>query len=450
MSDPGAVDTIVAPITAPGAGERSALRLSGPRAFALAQAVLAPDGPLQPGRDVGGALQLPGGTRVPLRLLPFRAPRSLTGEDVVEAHLPGWPALLARAVAELVAAGARPAARGEFTRRAVLRGRLTAEQGLAAGRLALARDTEEASAAAAALAAPLAARQAALRAALLDALVLVEAHVDFEEEDTEAVDEAALRAALGAAAAALARLQAACAAAPPVDGESDVALVGPPNAGKSALFLALCPGATTTVSPVPGTTRDLLEARVERDGRRWRVLDGPGLDPSHAALDDLDRSAMESFLRQLPPQAVVVELEDASSAASPAARAACARAGVGRAVLRVLSKADLPTAPGVDACGRLPVSALTGAGLEALWAALQSACPQPAAPDLAGAEVARAATRAGAALGRALAGPLERELPLAALALREALAALDAPHGPPPPLAEELLERIFAGFCIGK
>lgn len=450
VSRAAAVDTIVAPITAPGAGERAALRLSGPRALDLAQAACNPTGPLEPGRLVAGALRFSEETAAPLLLLAFRAPRSLTGEDVVEVHLPGWPPLLAEVVARLVAAGARPAARGEFTRRAVAAGRLSLRQGLAAGRLVEARDAEEAAAAAAELSQPLRARHAELREALLDALVLVEAHADFEEQDTEAVGEAELRAALERARAGLERLAAAVAAAPALDGETDVALLGPPNAGKSALFLALCPGARTTVSPVPGTTRDALEARVTRGGRRWRVLDGPGLDPRHPALGPLDRRAMELFAAQLPPRAVVLDLEDAGAPSPGPARAARAAAAGARPVVRLLSRCDLDPQGRVPDDGRLRVSALRGTGLDALWEALERAAPRAGAPDLAAAEEARATARAAEALERALAGPLQGELPLLALELREALAALDEPGGGGARLPEELLERIFAGFCIGK
>jgi len=450
VSGAGAVDTIVAPITAPGAGERAALRLSGPRALALARAVCAPAGPLEPGRLVPGELAFSEETAAPLLLLAFRAPCSLTGEDVVEVHLPGWPALLAEAVAPLVAAGARPAARGEFTRRAVAAGRVSLRQGLAAGRLVEARDAEEAAAAAAELSGPLRARHAALREALLDALALLEAHADFEEDDTEAVGEADLRAALGRAQAGLERLAAAVAAAPPRDGETDVALLGPPNAGKSALFLALCPGARTTVSPVPGTTRDALEARVTRGGRRWRVLDGPGLDPRHPDLGPLDRQAMALFAAQLPERAVVLDLEDAAAPSAPGARAARAAAAGARPVVRVLSRCDLDPDRRVPAEGRLRVSVLLGTGLDALWEAIERAAPRATAPDLAMAGEARAAARAAEALARAGSLPLQGELPLLALELREALAALDEPDDAGRQLPEELLERIFAGFCIGK
>lgn len=460
-----AVDTIVAPITAAGAAERAALRLSGPRAFELA-ALLAPAAPAhRAGHAVEVRLELGDGLHVQALLLRFATPRSLTGEDVAELHVPGWPVLMTELVRRLVAAGARPAERGEFTRRAIANGRTDLARGLAVARLVAARDAEEAAAAAAVLAGGLAAQHAALRASLLDALALIEAHVDFEEDDTEAVDETRVRTALAAAHAAANNLHAACGAAVPLDGETDVALLGPPNAGKSALLLALCPGASTTVSPVAGTTRDMLEARVEVGGRRYRLLDGPGVDPERTDLGDLDRLAMQLYLQNLPACAVVVDVEDGAAPSGPAARAA-RRSGAGqRPRVPIWNKCDLQAPPSPDPAAaradgvaaddaeaepRLPVSALRGEGLDALWAAVAAAAPVPTAPDLAADGERRALDTVLPLLAEAATGPLAGTLPLVALALRDALFALDTAAARASDVPEEVLDRVFGSFCIGK
>ncbi|MHC5211567.1 MAG: GTPase [Planctomycetota bacterium] len=449
------VDTIVAPITAAGAAERAALRLSGPRAFALA-AQLAPDAPAyRPGRADAVRLDLGDGLGIDALLLRFAGPRSLTGEDVVELHVAGWPVLVTELVRRFVAAGARTAERGEFTRRAIASGRTDLARGLAVARLVAARDVEEAAAAAAVLAGGLAERHAVLRERLLDALALIEAHVDFEEDDTEAVGEADLRVALEAALAAGRTLDEACGKAVPLDGETDVALLGPPNAGKSALMLAMCPGAHTTVSPVAGTTRDMLEARMDVDGRRYRLLDGPGVDPGRAGLDGLDRRAMDLYLDNIPTGAVIVDVEDGAAPSSPAARAARrARSGT-RPRVPVWNKSDVSTPPAVaaaepDSERRLPVSALRREGLDALWSAVSAAAPAPHAPDLATDGERRALDTILPLLSEAASGPLAGTLPLVALALRDALVALDSTVAHAADLQEELLDRVFAGFCIGK
>jgi len=450
----GAVDTIVAAITAPGAGERAAVRLSGPEAHALASTVLEFAEQPAPGRVAAAAWRLHPLLPVPVTVLSFRAPRSFTGEDVVEIHLLGWPVLVTELLRQLVAAGARPAARGEFSRRALATGRATVGQTLALARLMAARSSEEAAAAAAALTGAPAAGRAGLRDALLDTLARLEAHVDFEEEDTEAVSEAELRAGLQRAAELAQRLVRMGERQASADGETDVVLLGAPNAGKSALFLALCPGASTTVSPVAGTTRDALEARVLRDGRRWRVLDGPGVDAGECPLSPLDRRAGELWLAQLPALAAVLLVDDAAAPATPATRARLAAAAGSRPVLAVLSKADL-LPPGAAAAraraeAACAVSAQQRSGLDELWTELARLAPVPAAPDLATAREAQAAARVLPLLEDALSTPLAGALPLVASALREALAHLAETTEGGEDLDEELLDRIFASFCIGK
>jgi len=449
-----AVDTIVAAITAAGRGERAAVRLSGPRAFELCERVLDVSAPPRPWHAGRGRLDLGQGVGVDVLLLGFRAPRSLTGEDVVELHLPGWPVLVTELLARLLATGARPAQRGEFSRRAVASGRADLPSVLAVARLVAARTAEEAADAAAALAGGLQRLHESLRDRLLAALALVEAHVDFEEEDTEAIGDDDVRGALAQAVETAARLQRAGTLAPPADGETDVAVLGPPNAGKSLLFLALCPGAETTVSPRPGTTRDALEARVTHGGRRWRVLDGPGVDradPS-GALSELDRAAMDLYVRNLPRAAVVLLVTDAAAPPAPAARRALREAAGPRAVVEVLNKCDLLAQPrcGARPGGAIAVSALRRLGLPELWAAVAAAAPAPSAPDTSTHGERQAAGAVLAALQPALARPLAGRLPELALALREALAALDDASGGAADLDRELLDRIFASFCIGK
>lgn len=453
------VDTIVAPITAAGFGERSAVRLSGPEAFALMEDVLDVSRPPRPGSLGSGSLPLGDGVLAEVTLLGFRAPRSLTGEDVVEVHLVGWPVLVAELVRRLVAAGARPAERGEFTRRAVATGAMDLASGLAVGRLVGARDAEDVAAAAAQLTGGLAARHAELRDALLSTLALIEAHVDFEEEDTEAVGEQDVRAGLLAARTIASRLEHECSERPPSDGETDVALLGPPNAGKSALFLALCPGASTTVSPIAGTTRDALEARIVRDGRRFRVLDGPGCstrwhadaaDAPRDAQAGLDRQAAELYVANIPRQAVVLDVTDATLPDEPEQHARRVELAGDRARLVVRNKCDLLPAGGAAASGTLLVSALRGIGLEALWSAIAAAAPAPHAPDLATRAELRAVAAVAPLLEVSLAEPLVGALPVVAMALREAVQHLDDEAQVAADLDEEVLDRIFAGFCVGK
>jgi tRNA modification GTPase len=475
------VDTIVAPATAAGPGERAIVRLSGPDAFALLGRVLELDRLPRPGHVGEARLDLGGGASLPLELLAVPAPRSATGEDVAELHLPAWPAVVAELLRRCVDAGARPAARGEFTRRAVASGRLDGARALALGRLYDARSPEEVTAAAAALTGPAARLGRQLRSALLDVLADLEAHVDFEDEDAEAVDVSALRLAVGRAADLAAALVSDAERAPPVDGETDVVLLGPPNAGKSTLVMALCPGAELAVSPVAGTTRDALCARVRRGGRCWRFLDGPGVDPESPGLDALDRAAMDLFLEQLPEAAVVLHVRDATAPWPDAGADLRVRAAGSRPALTVVTKLDrldtgprevgsLPdgegadTEPGdpprgalgvpspgaLDATAAVHVSGRTGQGLASLWSALEQRAPAARLPSAATRGEAQAAKDVAAALQAALSGASAAELPLLSLTLREALARLEVEAEQPLDITEEVLDRLFARFCIGK
>lgn len=443
------VPTIVAMATAAGAGARAIVRLSGPDSRRLAVAVLAVADLPEPGIVGPATLDLGGGARLPLEVLTWRAPRSLTGEDVVEFHLPGWPPVVAEILRRLVVAGARPAARGEFVRRGLANGRLDLEGALAVGRLAAARTAEEVHAAAAALGGASARNGRALRSALLDALALVEAQLDFEDEDAEAVRPDELAAALARAGALARELAGRARHSAPADGETDVVLLGAPNAGKSALLLALCPGARTTVSSAPGTTRDALEARVLHGGRAFRLIDGPGVESDWPGLAAADHQAMANYVAWLPEGAVVLHLTDVSADPRAGGRAERLAAAGSRPVIEVASKVDLLADGGVT-LGVLAVSSRTGAGLDALWTAIHAAAP--AAPWPAAAELGESAAAEEVASLLASGDWQVRSggLPLLALGLRDALERLERDGERPLAILPEVLDRIFSRFCIGK
>ena len=447
------VDTIVASSSAAGWGERAVVRLSGSQAHALTEEVLEVTLPPSPGRIGAALFDLEDGVSEEVMLLGWWAPNSLTGEDVVEVHLSGWPVLVTELVRCFVECGARPAARGEFTARALLAGRLDTEQALAVGRLVGGTDTVEARGAAVALTEGLKKQHDLLRTSLLEVLSLIEAHVDFEEEDTESLTEEAVREGLEKALVLTKRLEATCSALVPVDGETDVVLLGPPNAGKSSLFLALCPGATTTVSPVSGTTRDMLEARIEKKGRRWRILDGPGiLDDS--ASGPLDRLAAQRYVSLLPAHGVVLDVEDLTCPSTVEPREARRTRARGCPLVRVRNKKDLiEEVAGASAEGEAPlvyVSALHREGMEALWDAVERAAPIPSAPDLAGKTEKRAAQHVAPLLQQSLDLSLETVLPMVAMATREALEILDQSVDEKADITEEVLDRIYSTYCVGK
>jgi tRNA modification GTPase len=450
MADP-ARDTIAAIATPPGPARRGIVRLSGPRAAELVRACLCDEVPrfepahprhLARGRfDDGRGLQ-------PVTLLWMRAPSSFTREDVAELHLSGAEPLLACALGRLLALGARAAAPGEFTRRAFLNGRLDLSR--AEGVLAMTEAGNEATRAAAALLLDggLDERTAAMRERLLALLTLCEASLDFDEAETGHVPRAELERDLRAAEAAVAEALAWEVRRAAPSAFPRVLLLGAPNAGKSSLWNALT-GGRALVGPEAGTTRDALVGEWQLERLPCLLIDGPGLE---AAPDSAPAAKAQQLFERVRAQAdLVLWVVDAT----------CPElAGVPEgARLLVWNKIDLPGARAlatVAVPGGLPaapVSATRGTGLAELGRAVERMLAgeerEGGAAHMLFARHREALVRARVQLAEA-AGLLESGAPLDLLAeaLRASLAALDELSGRT--LAEDVLDRIFARFCLGK
>lgn len=451
---PSRRDWIVAPATPAGPSERAVLRLSGPGLLDGAVALLPAGCPLPRGRREAraGRVEWTAGARLPATLLVFPAPGSATGEDVLELHLPGSAPVVSAVLARCLAGGARLAEPGEFTRRAFLNGRLDLTAAEAVLEVVGARSRAGVRAAGAALSGRLGAELQAARDALADALAEIEAGLDFEEGDAADLRPAEIDGLLARARTALRQADRGEAARPAPASGWRIGLTGRPNAGKTSLFARLT-GATALVSAEPGTTRDRLEAvwRPPGGDEAWTLADGPGMggparDPRDAAARR--RATGEEFDLWW----LVVDASD------PAAR--CPERPEGAPSLVVWTKSDVARAVGeaevARAADRGPsvwVSARSGAGLAELAHATGH--------GLAGAAEAREARawvgeRHRAALRTSLAA-LERaerlhgtRAPSELLAeeLRAALVPLGELVGELTP--EDLLDRVFARFCIGK
>jgi tRNA modification GTPase len=436
-------DTVVARASTPGPAARAVLRLSGPAARAAAARVFAPAIP-------GVRAQLDGsvvvrGRAVAAMVLSMPGPASFTGEDVVELHVPGSPLLLEVLQAELLRGGAdlglRAALPGEFTARAFQSGRLDAAQVEGLLLLLHAADRRESAAAMPWLQGGWSAAAEELRAGLQDALALAEVGLDFGDGDTGEVPDEAWAPRLPGLRE---RLAAMLAAVPVVAPGGEVLLLGRANAGKSSLANALAGAPRALVDGRAGTTRDLLRVELAPGAVLW---DAPGdLDAPSAA----DREALDLRDRLGGRAASLLVVLDASAPELPPSALSSPLPWFGV----VFTKCDLAAPPPLPAAARdrLPpgavpftTSARTGAGLDALRRAL-AATGEARAVD-AGGPLRRALEASLQAIDRALAA-LPAGPEVVAVELQSALRSLDGIGGTHS--AEDLLDRIYGRFCLGK
>lgn len=445
--------TIVAPATPAGTGAVGIVRVSGEEALPLAGRLA---GPLPaPGRHALRLVRDADGDPIDRGLvLVFRAPRSYTGEDLVEFQIHASPVLVERLVEALTVLGARPAGPGEFTRRAFINGRLDLAQAEAVVDLIEARDRAAARAALRSLEGKFSRRVAALDEALREARLFAEAGLDFSDQDIEADLGEGVRRALLRAADALARLRDDGLRGESLRREPRVLLLGRPNVGKSSLFNRLVGEERAIVTAWPGTTRDLLEADVVWDGLRVRLLDGAGL---RASEDPVEREGVGRVRRAAESADLLVYVFEAGTGWTAEDREHYARLDPARRTL-VLNKADLGGPAGTampDGESPLAVSALTGEGLAALRRSLRARLGADLATAgeegvyLARRRHLRALEETAEALERArtvLEGDGFAEL--VAEEIRSAQRALAAILGED--ADERLLDDVFRRFCIGK
>ncbi|KRD73520.1 tRNA uridine-5-carboxymethylaminomethyl(34) synthesis GTPase MnmE [Lysobacter sp. Root983] len=444
-------DTIAAIATAPGAGGVGIVRLSGPRARAIGEAVAARR--LRPRHAHHVRFVDADGEAIDDGIaLYFAAPASYTGEDVVELQAHGSPAVLQALAARCGALGARRARPGEFSERAFLEGRLDLAQAEAVADLIAAADERAARAARRALDGEFSRRVDALADELLAVRVHVEAAIDFADEPLDTLGGAGLRRRLASLSTDLDALLAAAERGRRLRDGLHAVIVGPPNAGKSSLLNALAGSERAIVTDIAGTTRDLLHETIRSDGVELTLVDTAGLREGG---DAIEREGMRRARDELARADLAIVVLDARDPESGRAAVADAIAGV-PARLWLHNKADLldpAAAAALDGDDRIALSARTGQGLDALHAHLRRLAQGEGADASEGAFTARA--RHVEALRRAqteladAGGQLEREvLDLAAESLRQAHDALGEITGRV--RADDLLGHIFSSFCIGK
>ena len=428
-------DTIVALSSAAGPGARAIVRLSGPDAAAVVATVFEPFPSDPAGRSfTPGSLRLSGtDARLPADLYFFRAPRTYTGQDLAEIHTVGAPPLVERLVADLLSAGARAAGPGEFTMRAFLAGKKDLPQAEAVLAVIEATDEDDLESALAQLAGGVSEPLHKLRDDLLNLLADVEAALDFVDEDIEFVtrDDTVLR--IGSGIAHLTNLKRQLDDRAVSRRPMRVALVGEPNAGKSSLFNALVGGDAALVSARAGTTRDYLARTIDLGGHAVELIDTAG---RQSASDAIDEQAQE-LGRAAADRADLVLLCVPADAEPPT--------DLPPRHLLLRTKSDLAHAEGLAASTRTPD------GLASLTAHLRDRAAAHARPALAPSQ-SRCRQHIDAAvadLRTAHRHAVFNDPPeLLALALRQALGRIGEMAGTVH--TDDLLDRIFGRFCIGK
>jgi len=449
MSD---ADTIVAAATPPGRGGIGIVRLSGPAAQRIATGVL---GTLPPARRaVFAAFRDAAHQTVDAGLaLFFPGPHSYTGEDVIEFHGHGGPVVVEFLVSRLVELGARRATAGEFTQRAFLNDKLDLAQAEAVADLIDAGSREAARAAMRSLQGEFSTMIQVLTGAVIELRIYIEAALDFPEEEIDFLADTALAQRLANVRQHFAAVTRSAGQGRLLRDGMTVVLAGAPNAGKSSLLNRLAGYDAAIVTAVPGTTRDVLRERIHLDGMPLHILDTAGLRVAQDAVEEEGIRRAQAEMARADRVLFVID-----GALDPTALAYRELAGTlppQVPVTLVYNKADITDAGAVSAPAAVPridVSALTGAGLDALRAHLKSSMGYFTLET--GSVSAR--QRHLEALARAQASVEEaarvlketRAGELVAQELRAAQRALDEISGEF--TNEDLLGRIFSSFCIGK
>jgi tRNA modification GTPase len=472
MVSGGLEDTICAIATPAGEGGIGIVRLSGARALAVAEAIVR----LRSGRPLASIashtlhladVRLPSSVKsvetagLPLRdvfdealVVYMKGPRSFTGEDVVEIQSHGGPLILSLVCRACAAAGARLATPGEFSKRAFLNGRLDLSQAEAVLDAIRAKSASSLRAAQRQLRGELAGEVEAARDALLRLLAELEAGIDFVGEDIELVGRQELLHTIDGVARLLRRLIATAREGRILREGARVVITGRPNVGKSSLLNRLLKEERAIVTPLPGTTRDIIEEAIDLDGVTIHLIDTAGI---HETDDLLEREGIKRSRAAQGEADLLLVVIDGAVALNEDDRDLIDRATAGKHVIAV-NKTDLGLRIDLRDMGSgttwVALSAKTGDGIEKLRTAIRSQLigggaettdgvmvtnvRHHAALDRASESLAQAKESVGAGMANEL---VAVDIRAAADALAEITGAITT---------DEILERIFSTFCVGK
>jgi tRNA modification GTPase len=454
-------DTIVAPATAPGSAAVAIIRLSGPAAIEILRRIWVPlRTNLKPRSLALGDLRDPETNAAIDRALAviMPGPRSLTGEDVAELHCHGGPYLVRRILGLAMRYGARMAEPGEFSRRAFLNGRMDLTAAEAIADLVAARGESALAQALSHLNGGLKVRVSALREALITIAAHLEAEIDFSDEDIALPSRDQIAARICELHGDVAALHDSFARGRLMRSGARAAIIGKPNAGKSSVLNALLGVERAIVTPIPGTTRDVIEDTIHAGAYPLVLQDTAGV---RSVTDEVERIGIERTLCHAGDADLLIAVFDSSASLEPDDLRIIDLCR-GRNGVALLNKSDLPMAIGAGdlrSCELtlpvLRVSALKGEGLDSLRGELASQI-EALAGGHQGDSIAISRERHRDALARALEAldgaraSIANRMPPEIIAVdigiaADALASISGQVS-----SEDVLDKIFRDFCIGK
>jgi tRNA modification GTPase len=459
LQQPVAVDTIAAISTPPGRGGIGIVRLSGPEAASIAAQLVRLRQPLEHTRArladvIDEDAEQDAGRIDEAMVTYFAAPRSYTGDDLVEIAAHGSPVVLEWLLRRAMALGARLAEPGEFTHRAFVSGRLDLTQAEAVRDLIEAQTLTQARQAASQMGGALSRRIAPLKQGLVELIALLEAGIDFAEDDVEVTRAGDIANRIEALHAPLQKLEASFARGRVVHDGLTLAIVGRPNAGKSSLFNRLVERERAIVTATPGTTRDTVSERIAIDGIPLELVDTAGLRETN---EEIERIGVQRSREALADAGLVLVVLDATQAMNSDEHDLL-QAIQGRPALIAVNKSDLAEEGALPA-EAIPTeppavwtSALTGDGIAELRRQIVALASGGAASEpgmltsLRHHEAVKTAIAGMQDAAQANAAHTPHEMIL--LDLYRSLWALDSLTGQTTP--DDILNLIFSTFCIGK
>ena len=441
-------ENVSAIATPHGKGGVAIIRISGETALELASKMFRPNAKIpvvdfQPYRMYTGEIEAEGFTDYGMCVY-FKAPHSYTGEDVVEFHCHGGESIARGVLKRTYALGARPATRGEFTKRAFLNGKLSLASAEGVADMINGESEAEVKAGYMLYSEKLTERVKALQSALTTALAEIDVSFDYPEEDLEEVQTAQTQAVLEETEKEILSLLSGYATGRKIKSGVTVALCGKPNTGKSSLLNRLLGYDKAIVSSIAGTTRDAVEGTIEIEGRKFNLYDTAGVRESGDEIESIGIQMAERIIQSADVAVYVVDATDEDSEDLDLLSRL-----EGKPLIKIVNKIDL--ASGTNQSADLEISAMTGEGIERLKTLLYEKSFGDRGEDAAFLIEERhydALRRAKDSVTKALNACQSESLDLIAVDVKECWDALGEITGET--ATERIIEEIFSKFCVGK